>query len=411
MGYDMGHRTYARSDRGFALAALIVFLTALSIALAASAPAYQMQAQRELEQELIFRGQEYVRAIQKYQRSFGIFPLNIDALLNTNGIRYLRRLYTDPITGDGFRLLTVNPDGTINGSTMYEQFGEQQDLFQGGTPQMFGQGQSGQPFQLFGGAGGPGPPPMVASQQGRGGLTGRGGQQGGGFNPGGFTQPGTGGGRGGGFGPGGTQAGFGQAVNPNQANPGNFGQPFGGGGGFGQQNSGFGQAVAPNNQAGRGNFGQPGFGQGGGQQSRGGPGGFGGGQQGRGGPAGFGAGGGFGGSQSGMSPTTTSGAGAGGFGNTNVSAGGIVGVAPLNEDVSLIAYNQRELYNEWEFIALPGFGTVPLVSPLAGQAAQPGTGAQNPFGQSQTSPFGQGQPAPFGQSTSIGASPNQSGQR
>ena len=138
------------SNEGFALAALIIFMTALSIVLAASLPVYQVQAQRELEEELIFRGQEYVRAIQKYQRQFGIFPPSIDALIDTNGIRYLRRPYIDPITGEGFRLLTVNPDGTINGSTLL-QAGANPALFQGGTPQMFGAPGSGQ------GEGGNGP--------------------------------------------------------------------------------------------------------------------------------------------------------------------------------------------------------------------------------------------------------------
>ena len=71
-----GDRISTGNDRGFALAALIIFLTALSISLAVAVPPYQMQAQRELEQELIFRGEEYVRAIQKYQRTYGIFPPN-----------------------------------------------------------------------------------------------------------------------------------------------------------------------------------------------------------------------------------------------------------------------------------------------------------------------------------------------
>src|SRR5437867_185043 len=94
------------SDAGFSLAALIFFLTAASILIAAAVPAYQMQAKRELEEELIFRGEEYARAIQKYQRKFNMYPATIDQLVSTNNLRFVRRAYKDPITGKDFRLLT-----------------------------------------------------------------------------------------------------------------------------------------------------------------------------------------------------------------------------------------------------------------------------------------------------------------
>ena len=78
-----------RSDAGFSLSALIFFLAAASIFIAAAVPAYQMQAKREMEEELIFRGEEYTRAIQKYQRKFGVYPTSIDQLVSTNGLRFL----------------------------------------------------------------------------------------------------------------------------------------------------------------------------------------------------------------------------------------------------------------------------------------------------------------------------------
>ena len=108
--------TLIRRDAGFSLATLIVLASVASILLAASIPAYQMRAQREREEELIFRGEEYVRAIQKYQRKYNINPPTIDALLNTDGIRFVRRQYKDPITGEDFRIITVNPDGSVVGS-------------------------------------------------------------------------------------------------------------------------------------------------------------------------------------------------------------------------------------------------------------------------------------------------------
>src|ERR1041384_3395356 len=110
-----------RSDAGFSLAALIFFATAASIVAAAAVPAYLMQAKRERELELIFRGEEYMRAIQKYQRRYGVYPTSIDQLVSTNGLRFIRRAYKDPVTGKDFRLITINPDGSISGSKAYAQ--------------------------------------------------------------------------------------------------------------------------------------------------------------------------------------------------------------------------------------------------------------------------------------------------
>src|SRR5262245_46144342 len=133
-------------DAGFSLAALIFFLTAISIALSVAVPAYQMQAQRERELELVFRGEEYVRAIQKYQRRFRVNPPTVQALLATNGRPFLRRQYKHPITDKDFRLIFRNPDGTLSGSVLLNQRIGNTPLF-GSTPPVFGQSPSpgGQP--------------------------------------------------------------------------------------------------------------------------------------------------------------------------------------------------------------------------------------------------------------------------
>jgi len=143
-----------RSDAGFSLAALIFFATALSILLAAAVPAYQMQAKRQMEEELIFRGEEYMRAIQKYQRRFGVYPTTIDQLVSTNQLRFLRRPYKDPITGEDFRLITINPDGSVGGSKMFMQNMGNQSMFGndvttfGGQNQQRGQQRGQQQGQL-----------------------------------------------------------------------------------------------------------------------------------------------------------------------------------------------------------------------------------------------------------------------
>ena len=58
------------------------------------------QLQREKEIESQHRMQQYVRAIQLYQRKFpGQYPASIKVLENTNNVRFLRHVYVDPLTG------------------------------------------------------------------------------------------------------------------------------------------------------------------------------------------------------------------------------------------------------------------------------------------------------------------------
>ena len=93
----------------------------------------------------IFRGEEYARAIQKFYRKFGVYPPSIDALVQTNGLRFLRRVYKDPITGKDFRVISIGPDGTLIGSTLPSQRINNTPLF-GAPVQTFG-GQTPAPAQ------------------------------------------------------------------------------------------------------------------------------------------------------------------------------------------------------------------------------------------------------------------------
>src|SRR5205807_10556777 len=127
-----------RQDAGFSLAALIFFAAAASIVAAAAVPAYQMQAKREREKELLFRGQEYTRAIQKYQRKFGVYPSSIDQLVQTDGLRFVRHVYKDRITGKEFRLIRINPDGSLSGSKVFVQNVNNPQALFGNNTQTFG---------------------------------------------------------------------------------------------------------------------------------------------------------------------------------------------------------------------------------------------------------------------------------
>ncbi len=114
----------ARRDAGFSMAALVIFLTAASILLTISVPSYVMEAKREQEKELIFRGEEYTRAIQKYQRTLNLLPTSVDDLLSSNGTRFLRKAYADPVSGEPWRVIILNADGTLTGSNVYQTMGQ-----------------------------------------------------------------------------------------------------------------------------------------------------------------------------------------------------------------------------------------------------------------------------------------------
>ena len=87
------------SEQGYILL-FAIFLTALLvIALAIAAPQVAKSIQRDKELESFNRGMQYRRAIQLYYRKFSAYPPSIDALVETNNIRFLRKKYVDPMTG------------------------------------------------------------------------------------------------------------------------------------------------------------------------------------------------------------------------------------------------------------------------------------------------------------------------
>jgi len=100
-------------DAGYALVILLMLATVLLISLTAALPSIYTQGQREKEEELIFRGNEYARAIAMFRRQFRRFPTEIKELRQTNGIRFLRREYKDPMTKSGkWRFIHADASGT-----------------------------------------------------------------------------------------------------------------------------------------------------------------------------------------------------------------------------------------------------------------------------------------------------------
>ena len=87
------------SEEGYILVAVIFMLALLMIAMTVAAPKIAKEIQRDRELETMRRGKQYARAIKLYYKKFNAYPANVDALVNTNQVRFLRKKYIDPTTG------------------------------------------------------------------------------------------------------------------------------------------------------------------------------------------------------------------------------------------------------------------------------------------------------------------------
>ena len=95
-----------RSESGFAL--LLVFLMAaiLAIALYTEIPRIAFQTQRQKEQMLMERGEQFKLGIRRFMQANSRLPANLDELEKLNNRHFLRRRYKDPMTGkDEWRLI------------------------------------------------------------------------------------------------------------------------------------------------------------------------------------------------------------------------------------------------------------------------------------------------------------------
>jgi hypothetical protein len=99
---------------------MVVFLVAtILVLMAAVLPNPLTQGRREREEETVWRGEQYKRAMGLYFRKFGRYPTKVDDLIKqTNGVRFLRRAYTDPNNEEdgSWRFIYAGPNGQLIGS-------------------------------------------------------------------------------------------------------------------------------------------------------------------------------------------------------------------------------------------------------------------------------------------------------
>jgi type II secretory pathway pseudopilin PulG len=108
---------------GFTYIAMLIAVAIVGVWLAATANVMHLSVQREKEQELLFIGQQYRLALERYSKS-GVgsarrFPTRLeDLLLDERALakkRYLRRIYVDPMTGLPEWGVIRQGDGQITG--------------------------------------------------------------------------------------------------------------------------------------------------------------------------------------------------------------------------------------------------------------------------------------------------------
>jgi type II secretory pathway pseudopilin PulG len=101
-----------KRQAGYTFIILMAMITVLAIGLLAAVPVWKTQIQREAEEELIFRGRQYVEAVRLYQnKNPGKFPASIDDLIKA---RCLRKPFPDPMTRDGRWDLILQADSAPN---------------------------------------------------------------------------------------------------------------------------------------------------------------------------------------------------------------------------------------------------------------------------------------------------------
>lgn len=159
-------RSKVSNESGYVLLGLMLAVALMLIAMSVAAPRIAQQIKRQKEEELVHRGEQYAMAVKRYvHKSGGQFPATVEQLEDTNHVRFLRKRYKDPFTGEadwkmvhygeaqikipatgGLGLNTTNPG--LSGSTNQGS--------SGGTSSGFGgnSGLSGGSGTSFGGSSG-----------------------------------------------------------------------------------------------------------------------------------------------------------------------------------------------------------------------------------------------------------------
>lgn len=115
----MAHPTTNGRQAGFTYIALLIGVAIVGATLAAVGQVWQTVQRHEQEQELIFIGNQFRVAIDRYYANNRRFPMSLDDLLRDDhdaGLkRHLRKIFVDPVTRRAEWGLVTMQDGQILG--------------------------------------------------------------------------------------------------------------------------------------------------------------------------------------------------------------------------------------------------------------------------------------------------------
>jgi len=116
-----GERARRRAG-GFTYVGLLALVVLIGLMLAAAGEVAATAAQRERETQLLWVGHEYRAAIGRYWSHKRVYPQTLEELLGAAPdalvqVRYLRRLYPDPMTNAVDWVLVPAPNGGFMGVT------------------------------------------------------------------------------------------------------------------------------------------------------------------------------------------------------------------------------------------------------------------------------------------------------
>ncbi len=98
-----------RNQRGAALLVVLILAVILGLGAGIAGNTWKTMVQRAKEKELLFRGEEYRKAIESYFLGNNVgqkggLPSSLEDLLKDpralHTVRHIRRLYSDPMTGE-----------------------------------------------------------------------------------------------------------------------------------------------------------------------------------------------------------------------------------------------------------------------------------------------------------------------
>jgi type II secretory pathway pseudopilin PulG len=97
------------NNRGYTLAGALALLAVMAILMTMAITLWSRVKQRDNEEELIFRGNQYVKAIARYHQKFGSYPPDLETL---EKLKFIRQLYSDPMTKSG-KWKVLNPQALV----------------------------------------------------------------------------------------------------------------------------------------------------------------------------------------------------------------------------------------------------------------------------------------------------------